>query len=166
MPRPCSVCTSPDALAIDRALIDGDTLRNTAKRYGVSEDSLRRHKRNGHIVEAAKRELNADDELPDGDTILNRVQNLERRAMSILNQAERAGSIGVALSAIREARSTIELLAKLVGDLDTGGVNVVIQSSGWIEIRAVVVAALERHPAARADVAAALESFNARETNS
>lgn len=163
MARPCTCCTSPDALAIDTALMSCETLRNVAKRYGVSEDALRRHRKNGHCVEAAKRDLNADVSLPGGDDLLSRVRLLEQRATSILNQAERNGSLGVALNAIREARSTIELLAKLVGDLDTGGVQVVVQSAGWVEIRAVVVAALDRHPDAKADVSAALATLDTRQ---
>ena len=162
MPRRCSICAHPDALAIDEALVGGDSAREVAQRFAVSKDAIHRHRRNGHIVEAIQHAADVAD-VAHGDAILNRVRDLERRALAILDTAERAGSLGVALVAIREARSTIELTAKLVGDLDTGGVNVVIQSPEWVEVRAVVVAALEHHPEARAEVAASLEALNTRE---
>jgi len=162
MPRKCTICTGRQALEIDRALCDGETVADVAKRFKVSRDALHRHRRNGHVADAVAMAAESQ-AVANGGDLLTRVQNLERRTMSILDRAEAAGSLGVALASIREARSTIELLAKLVGDLDTGGVNVVIQSPGWVEVRAVVVAALEHHPEARAEVAAALEALNTRE---
>lgn len=162
MPRRCSVCAHPDTLAIDTALVGGDTLRNVSLQHGVSAAALHRHRKAGHITETLRNATEAA-EVANGDALLDRVQNLERRAMAILDRAEKDGSFGVALHAIREVRSTLELLAKLVGELDSGGVSVVIQSPGWVEVRAVVVTALEHHPEARAEVAAALKTFNARE---
>jgi len=46
-----------------------------------------------------------------GDDLLARVRDLEDRALRILDRAERAGELRTALHAIREARSTIQLLA-------------------------------------------------------
>jgi hypothetical protein len=41
--RPCTVCSSPERVAIDKALVDGEPRRRIAARFGVPETSLRRH---------------------------------------------------------------------------------------------------------------------------
>lgn len=50
-------------------------------------------------------------EVARGDGLLLRVRSLEADALRILRRAERAGELRTALFAIREARSTIQLLA-------------------------------------------------------
>jgi hypothetical protein len=46
---------------------------------------------------------------------------LQNRALSILDRADESGDLRTALSAIREARSNLELLAKLLGELQPEG---------------------------------------------
>lgn len=49
----CSICTHSKRAAIDKALVVGDTHRNVAKRFFVSESALYRHK-NNHLPETLK----------------------------------------------------------------------------------------------------------------
>ena len=49
-------------------------------------------------------------------SLLGEVRELQVRALGILAKAEEAGDLRAATGAIREARSTIELLAKLTGE--------------------------------------------------
>jgi hypothetical protein len=51
------------------------------------------------------------------DTLLGQVKSLSARALSILSQAEGAGDLRTACAAIREVRGTLELLAKVTGEL-------------------------------------------------
>ena len=44
MPRTCFVCSSPERMAIDNALLAGESLRNIAKRVSISPAGLLRHK--------------------------------------------------------------------------------------------------------------------------
>ncbi len=97
-----------------------------------------------------------EDELEEADDLLGRVRGLQSRTLGILDKAEAAGDLRTALGAVREARGNVELLAKLLGELDERPVNVLI-SSEWLELRAVVVGALEPHPDARESVLRALE---------
>ena len=47
----CTICNHPQRVEIDKALVEGESLRNVAKRFDVSYSSVGRHKRNGHIAE-------------------------------------------------------------------------------------------------------------------
>lgn len=67
-------------------------------------------------------------EVAQADTLLEQVKSLSTRALSILSQAEGAGDLRTACSAIREVRSTLELLLKVSGELkgDQTTVNVAV----------------------------------------
>jgi hypothetical protein len=52
-----------------------------------------------------------------GDDLLGQLQFLNKKTLSILEEAESSGDRRVALAAIREARSNVELNAKLTGEL-------------------------------------------------
>ena len=156
MPRKCTVCAHEERATIDQALINGKSLRNVSKQYGVTDAALFRHNAN-HLptdlamAHDAKNVARADD-------LLSHVQELQARAMSILDQAEGSGDLRTALSAIREARGNLELLAKLLGKLQQEGttnVNILI-APAWLEIRAAILTALTPYPEARLSVAGAL----------
>jgi hypothetical protein len=155
MPRSCNVCSHPDREAIDEALVGGTALSELAAIYRVSDDSLGRHKAN-HLP-AKLVMAHAAEEVAQADTLLGQVRDLQERALAILDKAEEAGELRTALGAIREARGNLELLAKLLGELsDQPQVNVLI-SPEWLQLRAVIVTALEPHPEARGAVLRALE---------
>jgi hypothetical protein len=122
--------------------------------YRVSKDSLSRHKAN-HLP--AKLVIaQAAEEVAQADTLLDQVRGLQRRALEILDKAEEAGELRTALGAIREARGNLELLAKLLGELDERPVVKLNLSPEWLELRAVIVAALEPHSEARESVLRAI----------
>ena len=56
------------------------------------------------------------------------------------------------MGAIREARGNLKLLAKLLGELDERPVVNLNVFPEWLELRAVIVGALEPHPDARGAV--------------
>jgi hypothetical protein len=156
MPRNCTVCTHPDKAEIDEALVAGVSSAEIAGRYRtVGERAIRRHRRN-HLPEKLAKAQEAG-EVAQADTLLEQVRDLQERALDILDKAEEAGELRTALGAIREARGNLELLAKLLGELsDQPQVNVLV-SPEWLELRAVIVTALEPHPEARGAVLRALE---------
>ena len=104
------LCDHPQRGEIEAALVAGRSLRNVAQQFGVSHDALHRHRKGGHIAEALAKASEAAD-VTRGDDLLTPVRELEGRALRILDRAERAGELRTALHAIREARSTIKLLA-------------------------------------------------------
>jgi hypothetical protein len=154
MPRSCNVCSHPDREAIDEALVSGVAFPALVAEYRVSKDSLSRHKAN-HL--SAKLVMaHAAEEASRADTLLRQVRTLQRRALTILDKAEEAGELRTALGAIREARGNLELLAKLLGELDERPqVNVLISPT----VQTAIIAALEPHPEARLAVASALKGL-------
>ncbi len=106
----CSVCDHPQVGEIDLALVDGGSVRDVARRFGVGRNAVHRHRKGGHISDSLVRAAEAAD-VARGDDLLTRVRDLEGRALRILDRAERAGELRTALRAVAEVRSTIKLLA-------------------------------------------------------
>lgn len=159
MPRRCSVCTHPDRENIDEALVGATAISAISAKYrDISEDALGRHKANhlpSKLVMAEKAK-----EVAQADSLLDQVQDLQGRALAILDQAEMSGDLRTALGAIREARGNLELLAKLLGELSDAPQVSLNVSPEWLQIRAVIVTALEPHPEAKDSVLRAIRSVD------
>lgn len=91
------------------------------------------------------------------DDLLEQLRHLQTHAFDILQRAENAGDLRTALAAISQARGTLELLAKLLGELDEGTTVNVLASPEWLELRTVIVATLEPHQEARSAVLRTIE---------
>jgi len=155
MPRRCTACDHPESHGIDEALVSGAPYRSVAKRFGLSESAVYRHKTEhlpAHLLKAKEVE-----EVAQADDLLDQVRHLQAHALDILECAEKAGDLRTALAAISQARGNLELLGKLAGELDERPVTNVLVSPEWLELRAVIVGALEPHPGAREAVLGALE---------
>src|SRR5215203_273642 len=155
MPRACTICAHKDRHTIDRALVGGEeALRTISDRFGVSKSALIRHK-DAHLPAALIKARKAE-EVVRADELLSQVRDLQGRTLSILTASEEAGELRTALAAIREARGNLELLAKLLGELnDSPTVNVLV-SPLWVEIRTVLLETLGPYPEARSAVAGRL----------
>jgi hypothetical protein len=155
MPRRCTICGSSHRDDIDRVLVEGRTpYRRIATQFRVSESSVRRHAA-GHLPQALATAADAA-QAANGDDLLFQVRQLQERAVTILDRAETDGDHRVALAAIREARGCLELLGRLAGELqERQSVNVLIDPR-WVEIRGLILHALEPHKEAREAVTSAL----------
>jgi hypothetical protein len=112
-PRVCTVCVHSERADIDAALVAGTpSLRNIAARFGTSPTALHRHKRD-HLPQELGKTQDAQEIASAGD-LFAEVQRLQARAVCILETAERSGALNVALNAMREARSCIELMANFL----------------------------------------------------
>jgi hypothetical protein len=155
VPRRCTVCDHPERHDIDQALVTGAPYRSVAKRFELSESAVYRHKIDhlpAHLSKAREAE-----EAARADDLLDQVRNLQAHALDILESAEKAGDLRTALAAISQARGNLELLGKLAGQLDERRVINLNVSPEWLELRAIIVGALEPHPAAHGAVLRALE---------
>ena len=155
MPRRCTVCDHADRHSIDGALVTGAPYRSVAKRCGLSESAVYRHKTEHlptHLLKAREVE-----EVAQANDLLEQVRNLQTHALAILERAENAGDLRTALAAISQARGNLELLGKLAGELDERPVVNLNLSPEWMELRTLIVGALDAHPQARGDVLSALE---------
>jgi hypothetical protein len=117
MSMTCSICASPDRAEVERLLVSGRSMRSIAVQYGLSSTSLGRHRNNGHVP-AAIMVAEQDDREAHAIDLAGRVEYLWRKASAILEQAEADGRATIALSAVRELRATVELLARLSGALE------------------------------------------------
>jgi hypothetical protein len=150
------VCDHQKRHGIDEALVSGAPYRSVAKRFELSESAVYRHKTEhlpAHLLKAREVE-----EVAQADDLLEQVRHLQGRVLDILERAEKAGDLRTALVAISQARGNLELLGKLAGELDERPVVNLNISAEWLELRAVIVGALEPHPAAHRAVLRALES--------
>lgn len=126
MPKPCSVCTHKERGTIDlRLALPTVNLAQLEREYGVGRDSLRRHKER-HVPELL-RTWSRSAAMPDPGKIMAELQHLYERALDSLARAEAGVLIGLdedgyerrrvsptaIQGAIREARATLESIAKL-----------------------------------------------------
>ena len=156
MPCRCSICHHEGLEGINRALVEGIAFPVLVAKYRVSKDALSRHKANhlpATLVKAQEAQAVAR-----ADDLLDEVLSLQARTLTILDRAERVGDLRTALGAIREARGNLELLAKLVGQLDERPQVLLHLSQEWLELRATIVGALEGHQEAKEAVLNVLEA--------
>jgi len=111
----CSVCNNAQVEEINKEIISGTPIRRIAARFGLSASAVARHKKK-HLPETLLQAREAA-EVAHADDLLAQVQELQAKALRILQQAERQGDFKIALSGIKEARACLELLAKLQGEL-------------------------------------------------
>jgi hypothetical protein len=156
--RVCTICSHEQRVAIEELLATRQsTYRGIARKYGVSEDAVSRHVKAGHISHLLA--LAADAErAARADTLLDRIEALHSRTLAILEAVEGTDEHGTALAAIREARRNLELIGEVTRELGRAGTTINLElSPEWLELRGVIVAALEPHPAARDTLLSALE---------
>src|SRR3712207_388467 len=154
MPRRCTVCDHPERHSVDETLVNRAPYRSVAKRFGLSESAVYRHKAEhlpAHLLKAREVE-----EVAQADDLLDQVRNLQTRVLDILERAEKAGDLRTALAAISQARGNLELLGKLAGELDERPVMNVLVSTEWATIRMALMDALSPYPEARSAVSGQL----------
>jgi hypothetical protein len=140
MGKLCIICAHDKRVEIDKKLVEPKAQYSAISReyFGstAQRDALRRHKANGHIKQKIAKAADAKI-ATEADDLLNQVRSLSNRALSILSQAEGAGDLRTACSAIREVRSTLELLLKVSGELkgDQTTVNVAVVTHEYILVK-------------------------------
>jgi hypothetical protein len=113
----CSICTNPDRSAIDKALIDGQSLRVIAGQFGTNKSALDRHKK--HLAPAltlAKQAI----VVTEATTLLSRVERIMSRCELIAEAATKSKDWLPAIAASRELRGCLELFGKLSGEIQSG----------------------------------------------
>ena len=160
--RPCTVCNHPERREIERAAAKGEATAAIARRFAqVSRRSLDRHL-DSHAPKAMERAAMAigGRDLAAGLGLNEEAADLFDRTVRILDRAEVANALPVALMAIREARGNLELLGKFTGKLKpeaaATSLNVFLAGPSWAAVEAALATALAPHPAAAEDVGKAL----------
>ena len=156
MPRACSICTHDQYHAINVALVQRETYCAISREYGLGRDALRRHAKE-HLPELLARSRDAV-EVAEADDLLSRIEALQSRTLAVLEAVEGTDNHSIALAAIREARSNLELIGRVTKELESVPTLNLHLNPQWLELRAVIVTALESYPQARESVLRALES--------
>ncbi len=154
MPRTCTVCAHPECDQIDAALVAATGYRDIAGQFGVSKSAVQRHQQ-GHLP-AILAKAKEGQEVARADSLLDQVRELKDRALAILGRAEEAGDLRNALAAIREARGSLELLSRLLGELQEGQTVNILVAPEWVSIRGSILLALAPYPEAHQSVVEAL----------
>ncbi len=159
MARICTICSHPQREAIDQALVAGTPKRDVSALFRVSEDAITRHAA-AHLPQALSKAQEAK-EVAQGDDLLKQVRDLQRITMGLLAKAVQANDLRTAVSAVGQARGNLELLGKLVGQLQQEGTVNLVVSPEWIQVRAALLGALVPYPEARLAVADRLMTLGA-----
>lgn len=101
-------------------------------------------------------DLKAEVESLKGTDTLAEVRELKTKALNILEQAQEAGDLKTALMGIREARGCLETCLKAEGQIKEGPQITIINNPEWVELRTVIIAALDEFPQAKAAVVNAI----------
>jgi hypothetical protein len=159
VPRACTLCVHPARDAIDKAIVSEVNKSAIARKYGLTTHAIRRH-RAGHLSPAL---VKANEKREDrrAGSLLDQVKELLEEARSVLEDAKADRKGVISINAIREMRSTLELIGRLTGELDerpTSTVNVLV-APDWLMVREAMFEVLARHPAVQAEVAARLDKL-------
>jgi hypothetical protein len=139
-----------------RNVIAGTPKRRIASHYGVSERAVRYHLRE-HLPALLALARDAE-RAARADSLLDRIEALQSRTLTILEATEQTGEHRAALAAIREARGNLELIGEVARELNRAPTLNLSLHREYIEARTLIVGALEPYPEARDAVVRALES--------
>ena len=156
----CKVCAHPERPQIDAAIASGMNNSAAATQWGLSRDSVRRH-RDAHLS-LALAAVASQRETAGATKAVDRAEVLYTKAQAILDAAQEEGKAGLSLAALRELRGIVELLARLTGELDERPTVQVLNVTGspeWAQVRNVLLGALAGFPEAHGSVAAALREL-------
>ncbi|MDQ7822055.1 MAG: hypothetical protein RDV48_04590 [Candidatus Eremiobacteraeota bacterium] len=171
MAKRCPVCDHTESEAINKALINNTPLHTITHLYTLALDSLKWHKRK-HLPELLSKAEEAKAasalamaevvqekeamETGQADSLMGQLKEIISRTERIYGKAEEAGDLRTALQAIKESRENLTLLGKLIGQIQDGLTINLYNHPVWIDLRAVILTALEPYPEAKEALSDAL----------
>lgn len=171
----CQVCAHPDRASMELGLANKVPARVLAKRYGVSRDSLDRHRRHHMTPELqasliTRGRMNPTDlenlRLVESEGSLQHLVTVRGRLYRLMDYAESIGDYKGAATIGARIVDICESISKLLGDIKTGTVNVhntLVLSPEFHGFRVSIMAALRQFPEARDAVAMAMERYRTPE---
>jgi len=151
MGRRCTICTHPQAEEINAALDDSTPVAEIARTFGVQRPSINRHR--GTHLAARIDPVALNLRVSELSSTLDQVDSLAEEADRIRRAAESSGDLRLALQAVRELASLVEMAAKLRGEMPEEATVNVVQIAQW----PAVMAALGPFPEARRAVVDAID---------
>ena len=142
----CQVCGSKQQAEINAALVAGKpSLRKLAQVYKIGVMSLSAHRKNHLSPSLVAVHV---DPTTTTKTAISRVEGIIARLENYIATAEKAGLSAQALASVRELRATVELLAKLSGELDERPTLTLNLSTTreWVDTRTIILTTLQDYP--------------------
>lgn len=150
MPPRCQVCGHSRVYKVHEALLQGRPVAAVAREFGLDRNALMRHMKN-HMPDAMREaaEEARDTAGPtrieriEGEVLLGQAAEVYQLAMATLEDLEKPGKDQRArVSALREVRACLEMLAKLSFQIEDRGRGK-IEQTGAPAIDAAIIQALE-----------------------
>jgi hypothetical protein len=171
MSRSCTTCQHLKRPEIDRRLAAGEPAARIARDYELSQSSLHRHRANCLKLgssNAIKKEAARGDAavalLPSKEELSGAYLELRDRIDQIVAQAEREGSLPLAIKGLNSLRHTLDSLGRLAGHIGAPQVNVAIQNNVNVNVAQIAERLIEhfdREPEMKVRIAQALLSLDA-----
>ncbi len=149
----CSICSHPRVEEINRLIGENEKLADIARKLAVSQDALERHS-SKCIIKALISTPNTKDVIT-GDNLLLQLHAVREKTLSLLDKAEQAANTrvyGAPVAYLREMREQVKLLAELEGRISSQPQVTIINNPEWIELRTVIIQALDPFPEAKGAV--------------
>ena len=158
MGRKSKIEALPQRNIIITRLASGEEYSDIVRDFpDLTWDDLDYYKQNKlYKIISKSKDLKSEVESIQGTGTLAEVRELKARALEILEEAQSAGDLKTALLGIREARGCLELCMKAEGQLKDGPQITIINNPEWIELRTVIVQALDPFPQAKEAVVLAI----------
>ncbi len=167
MTRKCGTCQHVKREEIDRRLAAGEPASQIARDYDLNPSSLHRHKSNclglpssNQIMKQVSRGTAAITCLPSREDLNGRYFDLQARIDEIVSEAQRQGSLAIAISGLNSIRHTLDSLSRLAGyDRPAGAqVNVAVQTNVQLDVPQIaerVIRQFDHEPDIKARIAQA-----------
>jgi hypothetical protein len=167
MSRSCTTCQHLKRSEIDRRLAAGEPSAQVARDYKINPSSLHRHRVNclklassNAVMKDVARGDAAVALLPSKETLSGAYLELRPRIDQIVAQAEKQGSLTVAISGLNSIRQTLDSLSRLAGHDRAGTqVNVAVQTNVHLNVTQLAECLIQRfdhEPEIKARIARAL----------
>jgi hypothetical protein len=156
----CTVCSHRSLATVNAEVQQGDTLAAVADRHGLSRQSLGRHVRHGHLPQNDAIVTVAD---PETASVLDEVRALLVPLRRAIDRAAKTANDRTLVSSIGECRRTLELVARLMGELQAPTVQVNVLADPQVQRW---VADIGREMVARFGWDAAVACLSAAESTS
>ena len=168
---PCTVCNHVDRASIELGLANKVPIRVLGKRYGLHHDAVHRHGRN-HMDAKLHAQLMTRGRLTplevenmrvtESEGLLHHLVATRARMWGYMDDAEQQDDYKAAAAIGDKVVKVCETIAKLLGDIRTGTVNVhqsILVLPEFHALRTSIMQTLRAHPEARASVVAASQHF-------
>jgi hypothetical protein len=163
MPRTCTVCAHPERAAIDAAALAGASYRDIAGQFHVSRSAVLRHKAEHLLADLVK--AKQAEEVSRATDLLTMATERDKTALALLARAVGKGDLRTAVAALRVSLVSLELLARLRGELNEQATVNILVLPEYVATRSAVLRALDAYPEARLAVAEALEREEEEQAN-